>query len=129
MAGPENIVDERTKMQGYRQSQADAKVQAATQKDYTKTLASTKSTIDGYIANAKKTLQLANKKGTADQKAAAKDFYDTLVGLKPLLYKLGPDASNIYKGDLSALNGGTGGTGGGGAGGGMGGATTGGKGA
>jgi hypothetical protein len=122
-------ITEQAKTAGKAAAVVSGKAQAKTQAEYTKTLAKTKSTIDGDIANAKKTLQLANKKGTADQKAAAKDFYDTLVGLKPLLDKLGPDASNIYKGDLSALNGGTGGTGGGGMGGGMGGAATGGKGA
>jgi hypothetical protein len=121
-------VTEKAKAAGSAAAKAEGKVQAKTQADYTKTLAKTKSTIDKDIANAKATLTLANKKGTADQKAAAKDFYDTLVGLKPLLDKLGPDASNIYKGDLSALNGGSGGTGGTG-GGGMGGAATGGKGA
>ena len=121
-------VSEQAKAAGSAAAKAEGKVQAKTQADYTKTLAKTKSTIDADIANAKKTVELANKKGTPEQKAAAKDFYKTLLELKPILDKLGPDASNIYKGDLGPL-GGDSGTGGGGMGGGMGGATTGGKGA
>jgi len=95
--------DEQAKAAGSRAAAVEGKAQAKTQTDYTKTLAKTKSTIDSDIANAKKTLDLANKKGTADQKAAAKDFYDTLVGLKPMLDKLGTEASNVYKGDKSIL--------------------------
>ena len=121
-------VSEQAKAAGSAAAKAEGKVQAKTQADYTKTLAKTKSTIDADIANAKKTVELANKKGTPEQKAAAKDFYKTLLELKPILDKLGPDASNIYKGDLGPL-GGDSGTGGGGMGGGMGGTTTGGKGA
>jgi hypothetical protein len=99
--------DEQSKAAGSRAAAVSGKAQAKTQTDYTKTLAKTKSTIDADIANAKKTLDLAKKKGTADQKAAAKDFYDTLVGLKPMLDKLGTEASNVYKGDKSILEGDT----------------------
>jgi len=89
--------DEKAKAAGKRTAAAEGKVQAKTQTDYTKTLAKTKSTIDADIANAKKTVQLANKKGTAEDKAAAKSFYDTLVGLKPMLDKLGTEAKYLLK--------------------------------
>jgi len=102
-----STADEQAKAAGSRAAAVSGKEQAKTQTDYTKTLAKTKSTIDADIANAKKTLDLAKKKGTADQKAAAKDFYDTLVGLKPMLDKLGTEASNVYKGDKSILEGDT----------------------
>lgn len=100
-----STADEKAKAAGSRAAAVEGKAQAKTQSDYTKTLAKTKSTIDADIANAKKTLDLAKKKGTAEDKAAAKDFYDTLVGLKPMLDKLGTEASNVYQGDKSLLQG------------------------
>ena len=104
---PKAPVSEQAKAAGTAASAAAGKVQAKTQTEYTKTLSKTKSTIDADIANAKRTVELANKKGTPAEKAAAKDFYNTLLGLKPLLDKLGPEASNIYKGDTSILTGDT----------------------
>jgi hypothetical protein len=102
MAG-ERTVDERTKAAGKREAGAQAKVSAKEQKQYTKDKASAKTLIKESIGTAKKVKTLADKKGDTTQKKDARDYLKTLQDIEPIINKLGDDASNIYKGDLSVL--------------------------
>ena len=102
MAG-ERMVDERTKAAGMREAGAQAKVSAKEQKQYTKDKASAKTLIKESIGTAKKVKTLADKKGDTTQKKDAADYLKTLQDIEPIINKLGDDASNIYKGDLSVL--------------------------
>ena len=102
MAG-ERTVDERTKAAGAREAGAQAKVSAKEQKQYTKDKASAKTLIKESIGTAKKVKTLADKKGDTTQKKDARDYLKTLQDIEPIINKLGDDASNIYKGDLSVL--------------------------
>jgi hypothetical protein len=96
-------VDESTKAAGMRAATVAGKAQAKTQSEYTKTLAGAKTDLPSAIANAQKLYTDAKKSGNAGIAAQAKDFITTLKGLEPMLAKLGPEASNVYKGDQSAL--------------------------
>lgn len=97
------MADESTKAAGMRAAAADAKAQAKTQSEYTKTLSGAKTDLPSAIANAQKLYNQAKSAGNVGIAAQAKDFITTLKGLEPMLAKLGPEASNIYQGDQSAL--------------------------
>ena len=96
-------VDESTKAAGKRAAAVEGKAQAKTQTEYTKSLAKTKTDLPSSIAAAQKLYSDAKKAGNAGIAAQAKDFVNTLKGLQPMLDKLGTEASNVYKGDQSAL--------------------------
>jgi hypothetical protein len=96
-------VDESTKAAGKRAAAVEGKAQAKTQTEYTKSLAKTKTDLPSSIAAAQKLYSDAKKAGNAGIAAQAKDFVTTLKGLQPMLDKLGTEASNVYKGDQSAL--------------------------
>jgi len=96
-------VDESTKAAGKRAAAVEGKAQAKTQTEYTKSLAGAKTDLPSAIANAQKLYTDAKKAGNAGIAAQAKDFLSTLKGLEPMLAKLGTEASNVYKGDQSAL--------------------------
>jgi len=96
-------VDESTKAAGKRAATIEGKAQAKTQTEYTKSLAGAKTDLPSAIANAQKLYKDAKKAGNAGIAAQAKDFVTTLKGLEPMLAKLGTEASNVYKGDQSAL--------------------------
>ena len=96
-------VDESTKAAGKRAAAVEGKAQAKTQTEYTKSLAKTKTDLPTSIAAAQKLYSDAKKAGNAGIAAQAKDFVTTLKGLEPMLAKLGTEASNVYKGDQSAL--------------------------
>ena len=97
------MADESTKAAGMRAAAAEGKAQAKTQSEYTKTLAGAKTDLPSAIANAQKLYNDAKKSGNVGIATQAKDFITTLKGLEPMLAKLGPEASNVYKGDQSAL--------------------------
>jgi len=98
------MVDESVKAAGSRASAVEGKAQAKTQSEYTKSLAQTKTKdLPSAIANAQKLYNDAKNAGNVGIAAQAKDFITTLKGLEPMLAKLGPEASNVYKGDQSAL--------------------------
>ena len=96
-------VDESTKAAGKRAAAVEGKAQAKTQTEYTKSLAGAKTDLPSSIAAAQKLYNDAKKAGNAGIAAQAKDFITTLKGLQPMLDKLGTEASNVYKGDQSAL--------------------------
>jgi hypothetical protein len=75
------------------------------QNQYTVDKASAVKLLDSSIKDAKTTLNLANKKGTPQEKADALDYYNTLVGLQPMVAKLGDEATNTYKGNQDILRG------------------------
>jgi hypothetical protein len=97
------MADESTKAAGMRAAAAEGKAQAKTQSEYTKTLAGAKTDLPSAIANAQKLYNDAKKSGNVGIATQAKDFITTLKGLEPMLAKLGTEASNVYKGDQSAL--------------------------
>ena len=97
------MVDESNKAAGMRAAAVEGKAQAKTQSEYTKTLSGAKTDLPSAIANAQKLYNQAKSSGNVGIAAQAKDFITTLKGLEPMLAKLGPEASNVYKGDQSAL--------------------------
>jgi hypothetical protein len=85
---------------------AETKAQlTANQEAYTGGKADAKKQLDEALANAKATLADAKSKteDTSDIQAELNDYIKTLTGLYPLLAKLGDNAVEGFKGDLSVL--------------------------
>jgi hypothetical protein len=97
------MADEQSKAAGKRAAAAEGKAAAKEQKQYTKDKASAKTLIKESIGTAKKVKTLADKKGDTTEKKDAADYLKALQDIEPIINKLGDDASNIYKGDLSVL--------------------------